>query len=128
MAREMLVPGPGHPITIGPARTRVTVRAGDRVVADTVNALTLQEASYPPVQYVPLADVDQSLLRRTGTATYCPYKGDASYYTVVTPEGEITDAVWTYEQPYPGVAAIGGYVAFYPNRVSIGETPLEQAS
>lgn len=127
MARQRLVPGPDHPITIQPADKRITVRAGDRVIADSANALTLQEASYPPVRYVPLADVDQSLLKRTGTATYCPYKGDASYHTVVTPDGEITDAVWTYEEPYPAVAAIGGHVAFYPDRVTIEETPLGHA-
>jgi uncharacterized protein (DUF427 family) len=92
------------------------------VIADTTVALTLREAGYPPVQYVPLTDVDPRRLRRSNSATYCPYKGDASYYSVVTGDGEIVDAGWTYEQPYPAVAEIAGHVAFYPDRVQIEVT------
>jgi uncharacterized protein (DUF427 family) len=116
----MLTPGPEHPITIEPAPERVTVRVGDTVVADTKAALTLREATYPPVYYVPLADVDQALIERSSTTTYCPYKGDAAYYSIVTSDGgEVTDAIWTYEAPYPAVESIAGHVAFYPNRVEI---------
>ena len=120
MAHGMRVPGPDHPITVEPTPARVVVRVGDLVVADTTAALTLREADYTPVQYVPLSDVDPALLRRTKTSTYCPFKGKASYYTIAAPDGgELTDAVWTYEEPYPAVAPIGGHVAFYPGRVEV---------
>jgi uncharacterized protein (DUF427 family) len=114
--RPVLEPGPDHPITITPTTGRVVVTAGGRVVADSRNALTLQEANYPAVQYVPLADVDGSLLERTDTGTYCPYKGDASYYSINTGDRAV-DAVWEYRQPREAVAAIKDHVAFYPDRV-----------
>lgn len=94
---------------------------GDQVVADTTAALALRESNYPAAQYIPLADVDQSLLKDSATTTYCPYKGNASYYTLVTAGGELTDAIWTYREPYPAVADIAGHVAFYPNKVTITE-------
>jgi len=117
----MKTPGPDHPITIEPNPARVTVRVGDRVVAETSAALNLRESTYPAVPYIPLADVDRSLLRPTETSTYCPYKGDASYYTVALPDGELTDAVWTYPEPYAAVAEIAGHVAFYADKVEITE-------
>lgn len=119
MTREMLVPDANHPITVEPTTRRVLVRVGDQVIADSRDALTLQESTYPAVQYIPLADVDPAVLRRTESTSYCPFKGDASYYSLVTTGGEIEDAVWTYETPYPAVAEIAGHVAFYPNRVEI---------
>jgi uncharacterized protein (DUF427 family) len=116
----MKLPGPDHPITIEPTAERVTVRAAGRLLAETADALTLREAGYPGVQYVPLEQVDRSALRRSETHTYCPYKGQASYYSIVTPDGaELVDAVWTYEKPYDAVAAIAGHVAFYPDRVDL---------
>ena len=91
-----------------------------QVVAETDDALTLQESTYPAVQYVPIADVNRELLRPTDTETYCPFKGDAHYYSVVTPQGDtVADAIWYYEQPYEAVAAIAGHVAFYPNKADI---------
>jgi uncharacterized protein (DUF427 family) len=120
--REPTEPTEAHPITIEPTGIRVTVRIDGDLIAETDAALTLQEASYPPVQYIPIADV-VAQLTRSDTETYCPYKGDASYYHVLTAHGEtVGDAVWTYEQPYPAVAAIAGHVAFYPNKadVSVG--------
>ena len=119
MSRTVLEPGPKHPITVEPASTRVTVRAGETPVAETTAALALQEAGYPVVYYVPLADVRPEVLRLTDTTTYCPYKGDATYYSIVTPEGEVTDAVWTYITPYAAVSPIAGHVAFYANKVDI---------
>ena len=120
MTRTAKIPDASHPITIRPTGVRVTVRVGGTVVAETDNALSLAEASYPVVQYIPLADVDQSLLERTTTQTYCPYKGDASYYTLRVADGNTeTDLIWTYEHPYPSVAEIAGHVAFYPNRSEI---------
>ena len=115
MTRTVKIPDATHPITISPTGTRVTVRLGDVTVAETDRALSLAEANYPVVQYIPLDDVDTSLLDRTTTQTYCPYKGDASYYSVKSPD----DLIWTYERPYPAVAEIAGHVAFYPNRAEI---------
>ncbi len=119
MSREQKTPGPDHPITIEKNPARVTVRAGGQVVADTTAALVLQESNYPAVQYLPIADVDQSLLTATDTSTYCPYKGDASYYSLSTPDGELTDVIWTYPAPYDAVAPLAGHVAFYANKVEI---------
>ncbi len=115
--KTVKIPGPDHPITITPTPRRVVVTVGGRVVADTRAALTLQEASYPAVQYVPRADVDLSLLERTAHTTYCPYKGDCAYYSVPAGGERTLNAVWTYEQPYDAVAAIRDHVAFYPDRV-----------
>ncbi|MEV8512294.1 DUF427 domain-containing protein [Dactylosporangium sp. NPDC051484] len=119
MSRSQLIPGPDHPITVAPAGVRVVVRAGEHVVADTTDALALQESTYPVVYYVPLADVDQNLLRRTEHSTYCPYKGDASYYSVVTPDATVENAVWSYEEPYPAVTPIEKRVAFYTDRLEV---------
>lgn len=120
MTRTVKIPDATHPITIRPTGSRVTVRVGGTVVAQTDNALSLAEASYPVVQYIPLSDIDQGLLERTTTQSYCPYKGDASYYTVQTPDGrKEADVIWTYEHPYPSVAEIAGHVAFYPDRADI---------
>ena len=119
MTREPKIPGPDHPITVEPTAGRVVVRAGGRILADTDKALTLRESSYPAVQYVPLAEIDQDAIRHTETHTYCPYKGEASYYTIATADGELTDAIWTYEEPYDAVGDIAGHAAFYPDRVEI---------
>jgi uncharacterized protein (DUF427 family) len=119
--RTPKIPGPDHPITIDPARHRIIVRVGDLVVADTTAALTLREAGYRPVHYIPINDVDKTLLRSSPTSTYCPYKGDASYYSIAGPDGLIDDAIWTYEHPYAAVEAIAGHLAFYAHRVEITE-------
>ena len=117
MERPIKQPGPDHPITIEPNPARVVVTVAGRVIADTRSALTLREASYPAVQYVPRTDVDLSLLSRTSHATYCPYKGDAAYYSIPVGGERSVDAVWTYEAPYDAVAAIRDHLAFYPDRV-----------
>jgi uncharacterized protein (DUF427 family) len=125
MTRSVKTPGPLHPITVEPNASRVVVRAAGKVIADTTSALTLREAAYPPVQYIPLDDVDRSALLPSTNKTYCPYKGDASYYSIAVtkPDSdeveEITDAVWTYEEPYEAVDGIASHVAFYPDRVQI---------
>ena len=110
-------PGPDHPITIEANPARVVVSVAGRVLADTQDALTLREARYPPVQYVPLEDVDVSLLEPTDHATYCPYKGDCSYYSIPIGGEKSVNAVWTYEAPFAAVAEIKDRVAFYPDRV-----------
>ena len=119
MSRTVLQPGPQHPITVEPAAARITVTAGGTPVADTTAALALQEAKYPTVYYIPLADVRSDVLQPSDHTTYCPFKGDASYYSIAIGDGELTDAVWYYPEPYPAVAAIAGHVAFYANRVDI---------
>jgi len=116
-ARPVLQPGPDHPITVTPAEQHVVVRVAGRTVADSHNALALREASYPVVHYVPLADVDQTLLQPTEHTTYCPYKGDASYYSIPAGGDRSANAIWTYREPYPAVVEIAGHVAFYPDRV-----------
>jgi uncharacterized protein (DUF427 family) len=117
MAKQVLQPGPDHPITVEPTKARVVVKAGGRVIADSRNALTLQESTYPAVQYIPLADVDSGVLERTDHETYCPYKGDAGYYSLNAGDVKGENAVWTYEKPYDAVAPIKDHVAFYPNVV-----------
>ncbi|MFC9087458.1 DUF427 domain-containing protein [Nocardiopsis dassonvillei] len=124
MTGQGRTPGPDHPITVEPTGARVVARVGDRVVADTEDALTLRESVYPPVQYVPLADVDPAVLRPSATTTHCPYKGTATYRTLAVGEGEeLVDAVWAYEEPYPAVAEIAGYVAFQPDGVQVAVEP-----
>ena len=113
------IPGADQPITIEKTGVRVVARVGTHVVADTTRALTLREAGYPPVQYIPLDDVVETLLTPSDTRTYCPYKGDASYYTLTMPEGELTDTVWYYPEPYASVAPIANHVAFYTDRVEV---------
>jgi uncharacterized protein (DUF427 family) len=115
--KQIKNPGPDHPISIQHNRDRVVVSVAGRVIADTRNALTLREADYPAVQYIPREDVDLTQLERTDHATYCPYKGECSYYSVPAGGEKSVNAVWTYEDPYPAVAQIKGYVAFYPDRV-----------
>jgi uncharacterized protein (DUF427 family) len=117
---EIKEPNAGHPITIEPTQGRVQVHINGELVADTTAALRLQEATLPAVQYIPLSDVVQERLSRSETTSYCPFKGEANYYSVTTSAGDtVADAIWTYEQPYPAVAAIAGHVAFYSNKAQI---------
>lgn len=115
--RPQLIPGPDHPITIALNPARVTVVLGGRTIADTLEALTLKEASYPAVHYIPRKDVDMSLLERTVHATWCPYKGEASYFSIFPGGARAANAVWSYEAPFPAVAGIKDHLAFYPDRV-----------
>ncbi len=115
--KQIKLPSPDHPISIERNHARVVVSVAGRVVADTRNALTLREAEYPPVQYIPGEDVDFSQLERTDHATYCPYKGDCNYYSVPAGGRKSVNAVWSYEDPFPAVSQIKGHVAFYSDRV-----------
>lgn len=117
--RERREPTAAHPITVQPTGRHVTVRVRGALVAETDAALTLQESTYPAVQYVPLADVVASALTRSETTTYCPYKGEANYYHVSAAGETVDDVIWTYEAPYPAVAAIAGHVAFYPDKADV---------
>lgn len=112
------IPDANHPIDIAPFAGRVVVRAGGMVIADTRQALTLKEASYPAVLYVPRADADMAALARTSHATHCPYKGEASYFDLPTGASG-RNGVWSYETPHEAVAAIAGHLAFYPDKIEI---------
>ena len=113
----MKIPGPDHPITITPTKGRVRVTMNGKHIADTQEALTLREASYAAVQYIPRKDVDMTQLQRTTHQTYCPYKGDCAYYSIPAGGQRSVNAVWTYEAPYAAVLSIGEHLAFYPDRV-----------
>jgi uncharacterized protein (DUF427 family) len=115
--KQARIPGPDHPISVGANPARLVVTVAGRVIADTREALTLREASYPAVQYIPRKDVDMSLLQRTGHSTYCPYKGECAYYSIPVGGGRSVNAVWTYEDPFAAVVEIKDHLAFYPNRV-----------
>ena len=119
-AKPVRIPGPDHPITIKPNPSRVVISVHGRVIADTVNALTLREADYPPVQYIPREDVDMALLDPSDHQTYCPYKGDCSYFSIAN-EDKGVNAVWSYEMPFPAVSPIRGHLAFYQDRVDYFE-------
>lgn len=120
-ARTVKIPGPDHPIRIEPNPHRVVVSAGGRMIANTRAALTLREAQYPAVFYIPRQDVDMALLDRSAHETYCPYKGECHYFSIPVGGERSVNAVWTYETPYPAVAAIKGYLAFYADRVDLIE-------
>lgn len=111
------VPGPDHPIDISPTAGTVTVTVAGVTIASSSNALSLREASYPAVQYIPRADVDMSQLEPSDHESYCPYKGEATYYSIPAGGERSVNAVWTYETPYDAVSAIADHVAFYPDRV-----------
>jgi uncharacterized protein (DUF427 family) len=119
--KPVKIPGPEHPITIAPNPGRVIVSIGGQQVADTREALTLSESSYAPVQYVPVGDVDMELLTPSDHESYCPFKGDASYYSVPSAGERGVNLVWEYREPFDAVAQIRGHVAFYADRAEIDE-------
>jgi len=116
-SKEIKVPGPDHPITISPVEGGVRVTVAGKIVAESARALRLEEKGYPPVFYLPRNDADMSLLVRTTHCTYCPYKGDCSYYSIPIGGSRSENAVWTYERPHEAVANIREHLAFYPSRV-----------
>jgi uncharacterized protein (DUF427 family) len=115
--KEIRIPGPDHPITISPAGGKVRVTVAGKIIAESTQALQLQEHGYSPVYYLPRSDANMSLLVRTTHYTYCPYKGDCSYYSIPVGSSRSENAVWTYEKPHEAVAGIKDYLAFYPSRV-----------
>ncbi|RWX78568.1 DUF427 domain-containing protein [Neorhizobium lilium] len=115
--KPIKIPGPGHPITVEPAARRILVKLGDHIIADSTNALVLQEASYPAVYYIPRQDVDMAALERSSHSSHCPYKGDASYFSILEGGDRSRNAVWSYEDPHAAVSAIKDFLAFYPDRV-----------
>jgi uncharacterized protein (DUF427 family) len=117
----MKLPGPDHPIAISPNPRRVRITAGDIIIADTTRALTLKEANYPAVQYLPREDTRMELLKRTERVTHCPYKGDANYFSIEANGKTLENAIWSYETPFPAMAEISGRLAFYPDKVKVEE-------
>ncbi|HEX2905115.1 MAG TPA: GNAT family N-acetyltransferase [Jatrophihabitans sp.] len=116
-SRPVREPGPDHPISVTPAAEHIVVTVAGQRIADSTSALRLQEADYPAVYYIPRSDVAVDQLERTEHTTYCPYKGDASYFSIPAGGAKSVNAIWTYEQPHQAVAEIKDHVAFYPDRV-----------
>ncbi|MEA3102838.1 DUF427 domain-containing protein [Caballeronia mineralivorans] len=125
--KTVKVPGPDHPITLEHNPSHVVVMLAGNVIADTRDALTMREAAYPAVLYIPRKDVDMTLIERTNHATYCPYKGDCAYFSIPSGGERSVNAVWTYENPFAAVAQIKDHLAFYPDRVDAIEVQAEQA-
>ncbi|MBS0360116.1 MAG: DUF427 domain-containing protein [Proteobacteria bacterium] len=115
----MKTPGPDHPITLTPATNRWRARFAGHVIADTNDALILREADYPPVVYFPRQDVEMGYMSRTDRGTHCPYKGDASYYTLHMDGQFAENGVWTYETPFPAMEQIAGRLAFYTDKIEV---------
>jgi uncharacterized protein (DUF427 family) len=114
-------PGPDHPITLTPATGQVRVRIQDHVIGASDRALVLKEADYPPVFYIPREDVESAFLSKTAHTSHCPYKGDASYYSLFINGALVENAAWSYEQPYPAMEAIRGMLAFYTDKLDVYE-------
>ena len=125
MIRPVLKPSERHPISIAPHPARVIVSRGHRVIVDTRAALRLEEASYPAVLYVPREDADLTLLEPSDHTTYCPYKGEASYFDIRAGDEPARNAVWSYECPHDAMAAIAKHLAFYPHHVEIRQEPVD---
>ncbi len=115
--KPIRIPGPDHPISIERNLSRVVVTLAGKVIADSKDALTLREANYPPALYIPRKDVDMAALARSDHASYCPYKGDASYFSIPAGGDRSVNAIWTYEAPYDAVTPIKDHLAFYHDRV-----------
>jgi len=128
MQKAHKIPGPDHPIAIAPNPRRVIVSAAGRTIAETSRALALQEADYPAVQYIPRGDVDMMLLHRSEHRTWCPYKGECSYFSIPSAGEAGRNAVWSYEDPFEAVAAIKNRLAFYPDRVTVEEQAADDAA
>ena len=124
-SKPIKIPGPDHPMTITPTKGRVTATVNGKRIADTREALTLKEAAYPPVQYIPRKDVDMTQLPRTARQTYCPYKGECAYYSIPAGGERSVNAIWSYEAPHAAASAIREYLAFYPDRVDAIEIDSE---
>ncbi|TXE57529.1 DUF427 domain-containing protein [Serratia ureilytica] len=120
--KPVKIPGPDHPITLTRHPTRVVVRGVGQILADSRHVLILQEANYPPVFYFPREDVNMALLQQNEHVSYCPYKGDCSYFSLTLngPQGD--NVAWSYEMPYNAVVAIKDHLAFYPDKVTANRT------
>ena len=115
---------PEHTITVEPLAKHVTVKANGAVLASSDQAMLLKEHVYPPVIYIPFADIDFGKLAASDTSSHCPFKGDASYFDLVTDERRAANAVWSYTDPFPAAREIAGHLAFYPDKVTIETVPF----
>jgi len=115
--KQVKIPGPDHPVTIAPNPHRVIIWIGGRIVADSRHALTLSEAGYAPVEYLPRSDAEMTMFERSDHSTWCPYKGDCSYFHIPLGGDRAKNAIWSYETPLDAVAMIREHLAFYPDRV-----------
>lgn len=106
-------------LDIRPAPGSFIIRASGTIIGETDRALELREGSRAPVIYVPRADVAVALLEPTDHRTTCPFKGEASHFSILTPEAQLENAVWSYESPIAGAEAIAGHLAFYPDKVKV---------
>lgn len=113
----MTAPNHPHAITIAPNPHRVQVTFSGTKIADSKRALVLREGPLPPAQYIPREDVAMSYLHPTTHSTHCPFKGDATYFSVSAGGKTAENAVWSYESPLAAVSDIKGYVAFYPEKM-----------
>ena len=105
-----------HRVRTEPNHRRVRVFVGEQAIADSTHSLCLFETGHLPVYYFPRDDVRFDLLKPTRHTTHCPYKGDASYYSVVVNGRTVENAVWAYLEPIDSVPELADYVAFYWDR------------
>ena len=121
----MLNPAPGfsthpeHAIELAPAGKRIRVSFSGKTIADTSNAIVMNETGYPPVFYIPMVDIDESLLTPGSRHSRCPFKGVASYHGIAVGAEQVDNVLWFYEDPYDEVDQIAGHAAFYADKVSI---------
>ena len=125
MTSPVRTPGPEYPVAVAPYEGRVTVRFDGVTIADTDQALAVREADYALVYYVPREDVDLDVLQPTEHRTICPFKGEASHYTVLGEDARTENAAWSYENPLPDVAAIARHLAFDGGKVEVTAEPRE---
>lgn len=110
---------PDYRIRLSPAGRGLRVVAGCVIVADSDGVLVMRETGYPPVYYFPRADVDMDLLARDAHRTTCPFKGEATYWTLPSVDAQTEPVAWSYETPYDEMRAIAGMIAFYQDRVQL---------
>jgi uncharacterized protein (DUF427 family) len=108
---------PDHRVDLHPDKSHVRVTFGGKVIADSTNALRVEETGHGPVYYIPAKDMALPLMKKTEHTTYCPFKGTASYWTIDTGDKSSENAIWGYEAPYDETTALAGYYAFYDTRV-----------
>ena len=115
-----------HYAVIDPYKRLLTIKVGDEVVAKTTEALILKEVGksvYDPVFYIPKKDLKTDLKKETNRNSYCPIKGDATYWQLETPTDNYF--AWSYESPLPRASKIEGYIAFNKDYVTIISDPVE---